>query len=100
MEDTISMPEGTHRFQDGCSSIATSPSTQYLILEESESHDLYALKHAQLSRLARRHHLFTLQFEACSFCFKYKVLEQAYLSDCWQVVRESNPHKQIWSLLS
>ena len=145
-EVTILMPKGTHYFRGRCRSIATSSSK---VLEESEGHDPYARGHAQLSRLARRHRLFTLHKRKTEVTIpkpegsgRVQGGAQSILSSSsralppsdtsWisravgeaqlprgggeiestrtdlssrsgrvlRVVKELNPHKQIWSLLS
>lgn len=78
--------------------------------EESEGHDPYARRHAQLSRLARRQRLFTLQGRKTEVTIpkpegsgRVQGGARSVPSSSsmrLQVVRESNPHKQIWSLLS
>ena len=100
------MPKGTHYFRGRCRSIATSSSK---VLEESEGHDPYARGHAQLSRLARRQRLFTLHGRKTEVTiprpespsrFQGGARSTPSSSSIERVVRESNPHKQIWSLLS
>ena len=63
MDVTIAMPEGTHRFQNGYSSIAISSSNKDLA--EGGSHDLHALGHTQFSKLVQLHNCFTFQIGQC-----------------------------------
>ena len=79
------------------------------LIEESEGHDPYARRHTQLSRLVRRHHLFTLQERKTEVTiprpespsrFQDGAQSIPNSSSIERAVRESNPHKQIWSLRS